>query len=107
LFIQGHQYTPYYTFDTDEEGVTSNALSQVMDIFYAHKAAVEIAEAPVEAYFMRHDDDAPESGGESHDEDGDKTYFAIIRLSETFPRPAQVSMGPPHEEWPCQDCTSS
>lgn len=75
--MQGHQFKPYYTFDDDQQNVCSNAMSQVMDIFWTHKTSCEILEAKVPAYFV------PSSEEESANPNG-SLVFAVIHLTEAF-----------------------
>ncbi|KAK3386396.1 P-loop containing nucleoside triphosphate hydrolase protein, partial [Sordaria brevicollis] len=69
---KGAQFSPLYRFDDDEQSVCCDSLAQVMDIWYLHKAASEIKQTKVHAYFVSTGSEATSSS------------YAIIRLTETF-----------------------
>lgn len=75
--MQGKLFTPYYTFDDDQQSVCSNAMSQVEDIFWTNKASSEILEAEVPAYFVP-GSDGPSTDPRRH------IFYAVIRLTNVF-----------------------
>ncbi|KAL6798041.1 hypothetical protein J3E68DRAFT_449061 [Trichoderma sp. SZMC 28012] len=73
--IKSKQFPPAVTFDNNNEHVAALTQSQVQDIMWVHKAALEIAEIPLWAYFV------PARDGPV---DECKLFYAIVPLGEAF-----------------------
>ncbi|KAJ4855659.1 hypothetical protein T069G_09027 [Trichoderma breve] len=72
---KGKQFPLALTFDNDNEHVAALTQSQVQDIMWVHKAALEIAEIPLRAYFV------PARDGPVYE---CKLFYAIVPLGRAF-----------------------
>jgi hypothetical protein len=68
---------PHYPFDNDRQSVISASMAQVEDIWWLHKASLEIAQATVSAYFVWDPEEQP-----GHKDQ--PLAFVIVRLTEAF-----------------------
>ncbi|KAL6825431.1 hypothetical protein J3E69DRAFT_366032 [Trichoderma sp. SZMC 28015] len=73
--IKSKQFPPAVTFDNDNEHVAALTQSQVQDIMWVHKAALEIADIPLRAYFVPARDGPVEEC---------KLFYAIVPLGKAF-----------------------
>lgn len=72
---KGKQFPPAVTFDNDNEHVAALTQSRVQDIMWVHKAVLEIAEIPLQVYFV------PARDGPV---DECKLFYAIVPLGKAF-----------------------
>ncbi|TFB02785.1 Regulator of nonsense transcripts 1 [Trichoderma ghanense] len=72
---RGKQFPPAMSFDDDNEHMAALTQSQVQDIMWVHKAALEIAEIPLRGYFVPAKDGPIEECN---------FFYAIVPLDKAF-----------------------
>ncbi|EHK26788.1 uncharacterized protein TRIVIDRAFT_217403 [Trichoderma virens Gv29-8] len=72
---KGSQFTRALSFDNDNEHLAALSQSQVQDIMWVYKTALEIAETPLRAYFI------PTHDGKVED---CKFFYVIVPLGKAF-----------------------
>ena len=77
--LQGGQFKPIFAFEDDSQAVCNASMAQIQDAYWIHKAAANIRDTHVHAYFVRAYEDEP-----AHTPPNSTTYFAVVRLTESF-----------------------
>lgn len=72
---KGKQFAPAISFDDDNEHMAALTQSQVQDVMWVHKTALEIADIPLQGYFV------PAREGPVAECD---SFYAIVPLSKAF-----------------------